>query len=130
MIVVDASAMVEALVGRTPDPALLEALDGDVAAPHLLDVEVMSVLRGLTLSGKLGEARAEEARRDYFSLVIARRELLPLAERVWQLRHRFTACDASYLALAQALDAPLMTCDRKLAAARPGVEVRVLPGAS
>jgi predicted nucleic acid-binding protein len=51
MIVVDSSAMVEALVGSEADDDLLDALQGDVHAPHLLDVEVLSVLRGLTLGG-------------------------------------------------------------------------------
>ena len=58
MIVLDASAMVEALVGRAPDEELLNALNGDVDAPHLLDVEVLSVLRGLLRGGKLAFKRA------------------------------------------------------------------------
>ena len=55
MIVVDASAMVEVLVGGDADPALLDELTGDIAAPHVLDLEVLSVLRGLTLAGKLAQ---------------------------------------------------------------------------
>lgn len=114
MIVVDASAMVEALVGRDVDARLLTALSGEVHAPHLIDVEVLSVLRGLVLGGKLPASRAEEARADHFSFGLVRHEIEPLAERVWGLRHRFTAYDAAYVALAEALDAPLHTCDAKL----------------
>ena len=61
MIVVDASAMVEALIGFDPDPTLVDALTGEVAAPHLLDVGVMSALRRLTLGGKLDAHSAEQA---------------------------------------------------------------------
>ena len=61
MIVVDASAMVEVLVGGDADPALLDELAGDIAAPHVLDLEVLSVLRGLTLTGKLAPETADRA---------------------------------------------------------------------
>ncbi len=126
MIVIDASAMVEALVGRAPDAGLLEALGGELSAPHLLDVEVVSALRGLLLGGKLTHETADEARHDHFALTINRRELEPLAERVWALRSRFTAYDACYLALAEALRCPLYTCDAKLVGPGHGVDVRVL----
>ena len=115
MIVLDASAMVEALVGRAPDEELLNALSGDVDAPHLLDVEVLSVLRGLLRGGKLDASVAEQARLDHFAFTITRHETAPLSERIWQLRHQFTSYDASYIALAEALQAPLYTCDAKLA---------------
>lgn len=114
MIVLDASAMVEALVGREVDDGLLDALAGEVAAPHVLDVEVLSVLRGLVLGGKLRPALADAARADHFDLVIARHDTAPLAERIWELRQQYTSYDAAYLALAEALDAPLYTCDAKL----------------
>lgn len=114
MIVVDASAMVEALVGRDVDVALLDLLEGDIAAPHLLDVEVMSALRGLELGGKLKTHAADRARSGHFAFDITRQEMLPLAERVWRLRHQFTSYDACYLALAEALDVRLLTCDSKL----------------
>lgn len=127
MIVIDASAMVEALVGRDVDAELLAGLAGEVAAPHLLDVEVCSVLRGLVLGLKLDDAVAEDARQDHFAFTIHRHELQPLADRVWSLRHQFTTYDASYLALAEALEAPLYTCDAKLISDGHHADVRVFP---
>ncbi|WP_029290340.1 type II toxin-antitoxin system VapC family toxin [Cellulomonas sp. HZM] len=129
MIVVDASALVEALVGRAPDAGLLDALADEVSAPHLLDVEAMSVLRGLLLGGKISAEAADAARRDLFALTIVRHDLEPLAERVWELRRQFTAYDATYLALAEALGCPLLTCDAKLGARGHRAQVRVLAGA-
>jgi predicted nucleic acid-binding protein len=87
-----------------------------VHAPHLLDVEVLSVLRGLTLGGKLAPDAAEQARTDHFALTIARYELPSLADRIWGLHHNYTTYHACYLALAEALDAPLYTCDSRLVA--------------
>lgn len=127
MIVVDASAMVEALVGREADAQLLDTLVGDIAAPCLLDVEVLSALRGLLLGGKLTPGAAEEARHDHFALAISRHEIEPMADRIWQLRQRFTSYDACYLALPEALNAPLYTCDAKLAGPGHGAEVQVFP---
>ncbi|HBX81452.1 MAG: type II toxin-antitoxin system VapC family toxin [Propionibacteriaceae bacterium] len=126
MIVVDASAMIEALVGREVDRDLLDALSGDIAAPHLLDTEVLSVLRGLVRGDKLSLEEAESARLDHFAFTIQRHETAPLAERIWELRHQFTAYDATYLALAEALDAPLLTCDRKLATGGHAATVRLV----
>ena len=125
MIVLDASAMVEALVGRAPDEELLSALSGDVDAPHLLDVEVLSVLRGLLRGGKLDLPTADQARLDHSAFTINRHETAPLADRIWQLRHQFTSYDASYIALAEALDAPLYTCDAKRAAPGHNASVRI-----
>ena len=90
MIVVDASAMVEALVGRAPDPRLFELLGGDLHAPHLIDVEVTSVLRGFSLGGRVGIDTAENARLDLAGLDVVRHEFAPFADRVWALRHQFT----------------------------------------
>lgn len=125
MIVIDASAMIEALVGRDVDDELLEALSGEVAAPHLLDIEVLSVLRGLVLGHKMVSERADAARGDHFDLQIVRHDTAPLAERIWELRHQHTSYDAAYLALAEALEATLHTCDTKLAVASHRAHVRV-----
>ena len=129
MIVIDSSAMVEALVGRDAGDELLDALQADIHAPHLLDVEVLSVLRGLVLGRKLRAQVAVRARTDYLAFTIARYELHPMADRIWQLRHNFTTYDSCYLALAEALGAPLYTCDQKLATSGHDAEVLVLPRA-
>lgn len=126
MIVVDASAMVEALVGRDVDAELLDLLAGDIDAPHLLDVEVLSALRGLELGHHITATVAEQATRDHFAFTIIRHDIELLAERIWRLRHQFTAYDAAYLALAEAISAPLYTCDSKLAAGRHDADVRVI----
>ena len=125
MIVIDASAMIQVLVGRDPDPALLDGVAGDLAAPHILDVEVLSALRGMVLGGVLPLEAAESARRSYADLVIDRYEAALLADRVWALRTQYTSYDAMYLALAEGLGAPLVTCDRKLDAGGHHVEVVV-----
>ena len=127
MIVIDASAMVEALVGRDADARLLDGLAGEIAAPHLLDAEVLSVLRTLVLAGRLQLARAEDARHDHFDFTVARHPIEPLADRVWELRHQFTSYDACYLALAEAVDAPLFTCDAKLDSDGHDADVRAFP---
>ena len=123
--VVDASAMVEALVGR-PDDALLDALAAGVDAPHLLDVEVLSALRGLQLGGKLASSAAQDAVSDYLALTITRYEAGPFAERIWALRHQLTSYDAAYVALAEALGVPLHTADARLARASHRADVRVV----
>ena len=128
MLIVDTSALVEALVGRAPDPALVERLsdDGELHAPHLIDVEILHVLRRLTRAGALSDDRAHDARVDFAELAVIRYPHEPLADRVWDLRHNLTPYDAVFVALAEALGAPLVTCDARLAAApglRAGIEL-------
>jgi predicted nucleic acid-binding protein len=86
-------------------------------APHLLDVEVAQVLRRLVRLKEVTVARAEQALDDLPKLVIERHEHQSLVGRVWQLRDSISAYDGVYVALAEALDAPLLTCDAKLAGA-------------
>jgi predicted nucleic acid-binding protein len=93
-------------------------------APHLLSVEVTQVLARYAATDAVGPDLAAAALEDLAALDIARYEHEPLLGRVWELRHTVTAYDAVYLALAEVLDAPLVTFDRRLAAA-PGHTARV-----
>ncbi len=127
MIVVDASAVAELLV-RGPawrDVADRVLVDGeDLHAPHLVDLELASVLRRSAASGSMSTRDAAVALALVNDLCIARhahRELLP---RIWALRENLTPYDAAYVALAEALDAPLLTLDARLAGA-PGHEADV-----
>ncbi len=117
MLVVDTSAVVGALVGRPPDIRLVDRLsvDGDLCAPHLLDVELLHALRRLVMAGQLSEDRAADARDDFADLAVTRHGHDALADRTWELRHNLTAYDASFVALAELLDVPLVTCDARLA---------------
>ena len=115
-MVLDASAVVEVLTGARPDPALLDRIEGADAlyAPHLIDAEAVHALRGLARGGVIGEDAAAEARRGLQNLGIIRYPHTGLVERVWELRHSFTAYDALYVALAETLEVPLVTADAKL----------------
>jgi predicted nucleic acid-binding protein len=116
MVVLDGSAAVRA-VSRRPK-RLIERLAGeDVHAPHLLDLEVLNALRGLVRGRKLSVERASYACAEYLEFPITRYPHNPLAMRIWALRDNLTAYDAAYVALAELLDAPLVSCDARLAAA-------------
>jgi predicted nucleic acid-binding protein len=117
VIVLDCSALVHVLAVDGPDERLLEALSAEpLHAPHLLDVEVLHALRGLELGGKIAPSRANLARETYRQLTIERHAMAVVEPRVWALRHSLTAYDATYVALAEVLECPLVTTDRKLAA--------------
>lgn len=129
MIVVDASAMLEVLL-QTPAAARVSrrifAPGETLHAPHLLDVEIAQALRRYARSGVISSDRGAEALTDLADLPLNRYPHFVLLPRIWQLRHNVTAYDAAYLALAEALDAPLLTRDRALASAAGGVRVEVL----
>lgn len=92
-------------------------------APHLIDLEVAQVLRRYVLSAAISAERGGEALGDLAEFPITRHPHFVLLPRIWEMRHDFTAYDATYLALAEALEARLVTRDRALA--RPGARARV-----
>ncbi len=117
MIVIDASVMVDLLVG--PDPDLERDVPSDAwHAPAHLDVEVVHALRGLILGRHIGRPRAMDALRDYADLAITRWPLDDaLRRRCLHLADNLTAYDAGYVALAEGLDCSIVTRDRGLATA-------------
>jgi len=129
VIVIESSAMVEALVGDPANSNLLALLaDEELHAPALLDLEVASALRGHVLGGKLDPVRLEEAVEDFVAFRIERHPMTDLLGHMLDLRDNFTVYDAAYLVLAQALEVPVVSADAKLReASRLGIEVRV-PG--
>lgn len=120
MIVLDASAAIEWLfkssAGAKIDQRIFSA-SKSLHAPHLLDVEVAQVLRRFVRDGTITVQRGHEALADFTDLPLNRYPHDFLLPRIWELRATLTAYDAAYVALAEALDAPLLTCDRKIASA-------------
>ena len=127
MIVVDASALLEFLL-QTSLGARVEARlfrDGDeLHAPHLLDVEVVQGLRRLVRTGEVAPGRADEAIADLIDLDLHRHAHVDLLARAWKLRDNVSAYDAMYVALAEAIEATIVTCDGPLAKA-PGHHARI-----
>jgi predicted nucleic acid-binding protein len=119
MLVVDTSAVLEALAARDPAPGLVERLaqDGDLHGPHLIDTEVLHALRRMNMRREISDERAADTRSDLAQLALVRYPHEPLNDRVWELRHNLTAYDATFVALAEALGVPLITCDTRLASA-------------
>ncbi len=122
MIVLDASAALELLLGRPFAGAVEDRIFApgeSLHAPQLLHLEVAQVFRRYWRAGELTPARGREAVDDLLDLPLVIHPHEPLLHRVWELRQNATAYDAVYLALAEALAAPLLTLDRRLAAS-PG----------
>lgn len=120
MIVLDASAAIEWLLqspaGFRIDKRIFSTSES-LHAPHLLDVEVAQVMRRYVRDKTISEQRGEEALDDLRALSLNRYPHDFLLQRVWELRATLTAYDAVYVALAEVLDAPLLTCDGRIASA-------------
>ncbi len=123
MIVVDASAAVLGLLdkGKARGRLCAERL----AAPHLVDAEVLQTMRKLVVRGSLSKKAAERCIERWTQLEVRRFPMVLLSARVWSLRNNLSAYDACYVALAEALDCSLMTADARMAAA-PGPECSVI----
>lgn len=119
MIVVDASVLANFLADDEADGAAARARlsqEGDLTAPDLVDVETLAVLRKRWLAGSLSDGRLDAAVDDLLEMPLARYPAVDLVRRAAELSANVTAYDAVYVALAEALDAPLLTADRRLAA--------------
>lgn len=128
MIVVDASAEVAVLLNVGPE---VERIRERVArrgqtlhVPHLFDIEVLHSLRSLILRGTVSPERARLALSRLRDTQLTRYPHTSLMQRIWELRENLSAYDAAYVALAEALDAPLITMDARLAQA-PGIRAAV-----
>jgi len=122
MVVIDASVLVDALLVAGP---ARERLAGDnLQAPELIDAELLSVLRRLVLADKLPEGHALQALATAERMGLRRHPSRCLWPRAWELRTNLSAYDALYVALAERLNAPLLTADARLARA-PGLRCSV-----
>ncbi len=113
------AAILEVLLSTPAAPSVYGRLsvNGETLhAPHLLDLEILQVLRRYCANGDITPVRAEQAVADYLDLPITQYSHDVFAFRIWELRQNLTAYDGAYVALAEALSAPLITRDRKLAA--------------
>jgi predicted nucleic acid-binding protein len=118
MIVLDASAALELLLRTKAGDVVRDRImhaNQSLHVPHVFDLEIAQVLRRYHLAGDLREPRAREALKDAADLDVERYSHEPLLPRIWQLRNVATAYDAAYVALAEALRAPLLTSDARLA---------------
>jgi predicted nucleic acid-binding protein len=127
VIVVDASVVIEVLLNTTAGTQLAERLfnSGETLhAPHLLEIEVAQVLRRYMRARELDAARGREALEDLADFPLTRYPHDLFLLRIWELRGNITAYDAAYIALAEALEAPLLTRDAALASA-PGNQAQI-----
>ncbi len=129
MLVLDASCLFEVVAGTARAETVRQRLsaDPDHAAPHVIDVEVLAVIRREHLLGKLDRTAVEQAVQDLEDWPGERFGHRLLLGRAWELSHAIRAWDAMYVALAEALDCPLLTADSRLAAATgPTCRIEVL----
>ena len=129
MIVLDASVVVDLLTGGPLADRIRQKLaerPEQRIAPHLLDVEVVSAIRSLVSGRRMDSSQAAAMLADLVALPVQRFAHTLLLDRIWRLRHNFTAYDAAYIALAEATDSVLYTMDEKLATGHRA-RVDVLP---
>ena len=127
MMVPDCSAVVYALLRGPGSEAIADRLltgNAKLHAPYLLDLEVIQALRKACRFGNLDAARASRLLDDFAQLRLVRYSHIPFLPRIWELRNNMTAYDGAYIALAESLGAPLLTRDKRLAAA-PGHRARI-----
>ena len=126
MIVLDTSAMVEFLVGTDSIAESIRALStGEkLAAPHAIDLECASTLRGLVNGNKLPPDEGERALQLLARMSLKRYAHTPLLPRIWQLRHNMWPCDAAYVALAESLGVEFVTLNSKIEKV-PGINCTV-----
>ena len=127
MIVLDASAVLELLLGTSSGRRLAGRIRPrtiSLHAPHLVDIEVTQAVRRHALSGAISAERGRLALQHLAELDLERYPHTPLLPRIWALRENLTAYDATYVALAEVLEATLLTSDQRLAAA-PGIHAAV-----
>lgn len=121
MIVLDASAVVAVLLdpgsGAERIRERIESPGESLHVPHVMDLEVLHALRRQALRGALSPRRSAEALEDLANIMFVRYPHTSLIQRIWELKENATAYDAAYVALAEALDAPLVTMDARLAQA-------------
>ena len=120
MIVVDASALIEVLLRTSSAQAIEQRLFSSrqtIHAPQLIDVEVAQVIRRYAMAGQIDSDRGRAVLLDIMAFPMWRHSHDVLLPRVWELRNNLSAYDAVYLALAEALDASLLTHDQRLATA-------------
>jgi predicted nucleic acid-binding protein len=128
VIVVDASALLEVLLNTGRAAVIADRLfaSGEpLHAPHLIDIEIAQVARRYMLEGAMAAERGREVLEDLACLPLERHPHDVLLPRIWDLRSNVTAYDAAYIALAEGLDAPLLTCDARLGSTR-GHAARVI----
>lgn len=127
MIVLDASALVELLLSTAAGKIIADRIENPGVAlhtPHVADLEVTQVLRRRVREREIEGAEAAAAIATLQALAMQRHAHEPLLDRIWALRFNLSAYDASYVALAESLEALLLTCDERLARA-PGPRTRI-----
>ncbi len=129
MIVLDASVLIDYLLDNELSDLAKDRLlenEGAIAAPHLIDIEVAQVIRRFVKSNQLTSKRAKEAIEDLSVFPALRYSHTSFLSRIYALRDNFTAYDATYLALAEALDCSLLTRDKAFEAYRGSARVEIV----